>query len=139
MKNIARIIASGFIASLLLAASSAYADRPSMSDRAPTPLPAPATLEEPESIEEIMVEETVVTTLKKPIGDTVELQPGETLPVTLLDFPRRGMSMDKVQNELGRPIQITPAVGTPPITTWVYDDRNVYFEYSKVVHVVATK
>ncbi len=135
MKNIARIIASGFITSLLLATSSAFADRPSMSDREPTPLPPPEAIAEPEP----MVEETAVTSVEQVMGDAIDLQPGETLPVNLLDFPRRGMSMDKVQNELGRPIQISPAVGTPPITTWVYDDRNVYFEYSKVVHVVATK
>ena len=139
MKNIARIIASGCITGLLLVTSSAFADRPSMSDRAPSTLPPAEAFEEPESIEDLMLEETVVTTVKQVAGPAIELQPGETLAVTLLEFPRRGMSMDKVQNELGRPIQITPAVGTPPITTWMYDDRNVYFEYSKVVHVVATK
>ncbi|MDH5473500.1 MAG: hypothetical protein OEY61_11645 [Gammaproteobacteria bacterium] len=57
--------------------------------------------------------------------------------VRTLDFPRRGMTQDKVQNELGRPVEIIPAVGKPPITRWVYDDRIVYFEYSSVIHVVA--
>ncbi|MCW9013562.1 MAG: hypothetical protein OQL06_07240 [Gammaproteobacteria bacterium] len=57
--------------------------------------------------------------------------------VRTLDFPRRGMTQDKVQNELGRPAEIVPAVGTPPITRWVYDDRVVYFEYASVIHVVA--
>ena len=130
MNTNARIIASCFITSLLLAAASAFADdfRPSMSERdEPTPLPAPVA--EPET----PVETTVTT------GDALEVQPGETLPVRMLDFPRRGMSMDKVQNELGRPVQIIPAVGEPPITTWVYDDRNVYFENSTVIHVVATR
>ena len=70
-------------------------------------------------------------------GTALELQPGETLPVRLLDFPRRGMSMEKVQNELGRPIDISPTVGEPPITSWRYDDRKVFFEYDKVIHVVA--
>jgi hypothetical protein len=58
-------------------------------------------------------------------------------PVKQLDFPRRGMTQDKVQNELGRPIEIIPPVGEPPISRWVYDDRVVYFEYSSVIHVVA--
>ncbi len=72
-------------------------------------------------------------------GTVVEVQPGETIPVQVLDFPRRGMSMEKVQNELGRPIDISPTVGEPPITTWRYDDRKVFFEYDKVIHVVATQ
>lgn len=61
----------------------------------------------------------------------------EPIRVNIVDFPRRGMSTDKVQNELGRPSEIIPAIGKPPITRWVYDDRIVYFEHSAVVHVVA--
>ncbi len=57
--------------------------------------------------------------------------------VHLLNFPVRGMSTDKVKNELGTPTEILPAVGQPPITRWLYNDRTVYFEYSAVVHVVA--
>ena len=71
-------------------------------------------------------------------GDVIELQAGETLPVKVLALPRRGMSMDKVRNELGEPLEISDTVGKPPITTWAYNDRVVYFEYSSVVHVVAT-
>lgn len=70
------------------------------------------------------------------IGDAIELQPGETLPVRVLDFPRRGMNMDKVRNELGEPMSMSDAIGEPPITTWTYRDRVVYFEYSSVIHVV---
>ena len=54
-----------------------------------------------------------------------------------LDFPRRGTSQDRVQNELGRPIKIIPAIGQPPISQWIYNDRIVYFEYTSVIHVVA--
>ncbi|MDH5611025.1 MAG: hypothetical protein OEY66_01030 [Gammaproteobacteria bacterium] len=71
-------------------------------------------------------------------GDVIELQPGDSLPVTVLDFPRRGMTMDKVKNELGQPLEASEAIGQPPITSWTYNDRIVYFEYSSVVHVVAT-
>ena len=70
-------------------------------------------------------------------SDVIELQSGDTLPVKVLDFPRRGMKMDKVRNELGQPLGISDAIGEPPITTWTYQDRVVYFEYSSVVHVVA--
>ena len=65
------------------------------------------------------------------------LSAGDTVAVKLLDFPRRGMTTDKVENELGRPSEIIPSIGQPPITRWVYDDRTVYFEYSTVLHVVA--
>lgn len=66
-----------------------------------------------------------------------EIQPGETIKIKLLDYPRRGMSMAKVQNEYGQPIAISETVGKPPITNWTYSDRIVYFEYSTVLHVVA--
>ena len=73
-------------------------------------------------------------------GDVLST-PGATddqpIAVKVLDFPRRGMSSDKVKNELGQPSEILPAVGEPPISRWVYDDRIVYFEYSTVLHVVA--
>jgi hypothetical protein len=62
---------------------------------------------------------------------------GETIQIKQLDFPRRGMSMDKVRNEYGQPISTSPVVGQPPITSWTYNDRIVYFEYSTVLHVVA--
>ncbi|RKZ63153.1 MAG: hypothetical protein DRQ44_10325 [Gammaproteobacteria bacterium] len=75
-------------------------------------------------------------------GDVVqlpakEMQPGETIKIPLLDFPRRGMSMDKVQFTYGQPIAISETVGKPPITHWIYNDRVVYFEYATVIHVVA--
>ena len=70
-------------------------------------------------------------------GDVIELQAGETLPVSLMDFPHRGMSMDKVKNELGPALSVSAAIGDPPITTWTYNDRVVYFEYTHVIHVVA--
>lgn len=73
-------------------------------------------------------------TLTLPIASQVEAEP---MPVITLDFPRRGMSEEKVQGELGRPLEIIPAVGQPPISRWVYNDRVVYFEYSTVIHAVA--
>lgn len=70
-------------------------------------------------------------------GDVIELQAGDTLPVTVMDFPSRGMSMDKVKNELGPALSVSGAIGDPPITTWTYNDRIVYFEHTHVIHVVA--
>lgn len=76
----------------------------------------------------------------KPQGDIVKLPQNteaQAASIRILDFPRRGMSVEKVENELGRPIEIISAVGQPPITRWVYNDRTVYFEYASVIHVVA--
>lgn len=61
----------------------------------------------------------------------------DATPVLLLEFPRRGMDQDKVQSELGKPVEVKDAVGQPPITRWIYNDRVVYFERSTVIHVVA--
>jgi len=69
----------------------------------------------------------------------VEMRPGETLKVELLDTPRRGASMSKVQRELGEPLSMSDSVGKPPITRWIYADRIVYFEHSSVLHVVPRK
>lgn len=136
--------------SLLLASNYALAeaDRPAMSDRSemyelepiveeiPEPAPEMAT----ESVSEVSAQPPEVEMTDTQVtGDVIEIQEGETLPVRVLDFPRRGMTMDKVRNELGEPLEISATIGKPPITVWTYGDRVVYFEYSSVVHVVATR
>ncbi len=127
----------------LMLPAMAMADRPAMSERYDEPAQAqPMAIDQPEqavvvveetATEEVIVEEVVVEQIS---GDVLEMQPGDTIIINPLDFPRRGMSMDKVQNELGRPAEISPSVGEPPITSWTYHDRVVFFEYSTVIHVV---
>jgi hypothetical protein len=116
----------------------AIADRPAMSERYDEPVVAqPMAIEQPEKVEvtseEVIAEEVVV---QQVTGDVLKMRPGDTIRINQLDFPRRGMSMDKVQNELGQPVDISPTVGEPPITSWTYPDRVVFFEYSRVIHVV---
>jgi len=108
----------------------ALANRPAAEESSDTNNPAAS------SVDNMMSQETQQT------GDVIalppkEMQPGETIQIKQLDFPRRGMSMDKVRNEYGQPISTSPSVGQPPITSWTYSDRIVYFEYSTVLHVVA--
>ena len=86
---------------------------------------SPAAMKEQESVNTTQVE-TSGDVLTTPVSGVV-----------LLDFPRRGMSSDKVKNELGQPSETIPAVGTPPISRWIYSDRVVFFEGSSVIHVVA--
>ncbi len=124
--------------SLLLSAFSSLifspqvlANRPAAEENVAANNPAPSSVE-------IMMQQQK----NQQTGDVIalpvkEMQPGETIQIELLDFPRRGMSMDKVQNEYGRPVSVSDSVGQPPITKWTYSDRVVYFEYSTVLHVVA--
>lgn len=51
--------------------------------------------------------------------------------------PTRGMSMARVAEQFGAPLEKYPAVGKPPITRWDYDNFSVFFEYQQVVHAVA--
>lgn len=140
------------MAAVLLSAfsSSAFANRPAMEESGPAVTatetstqiePAPVQThprpQTPSAVEMMMQNQKTQQT-----GDVVqipakEMQPGETLRIKLLDFPRRGMSMEKVQREFGQPIATSASVGKPPITSWTYNDRVVYFEYSTVLHVVA--
>lgn len=122
------------VASLLLSPS-AFANRPAMDEGAEMDNEAETT-QSPSSVEIMMQQQS------RQSGDVLqlpatEIQPGETIKIKLLDYPRRGMSMDKVQQEYGQPIAISDTVGKPPITRWTYADRVVYFEYSTVLHVVA--
>jgi len=122
--------------------SQAFANRPSVdesstvTDEPETTTSQMPTQSSPSSVEIMMQQQSHQS------GDVIqlpatELQPGEVVPIKLLDYPRRGMTMQKVQNEYGQPITISDSVGKPPITRWTYQDRVVYFEYSNVIHVVA--
>lgn len=51
--------------------------------------------------------------------------------------PHRGMTMDQVRAKFGAANEELPAVGTPPITRWVYADFTVYYEHQYVIHAVA--
>ena len=104
------------------------------------PMPVENAIEEDLAVENSPVQITEKTETTESIdiqqGDIVNVNPPQA-NVQILNFPRRGMSTSKVENELGRPNEIIPAVGTPPISRWIYDDRTIYFERSSVIHVVA--
>lgn len=129
-----------FSAVLLSALSSnVLANRPSMLDRSEETDEATSEIPVQPSSVEIMLQQQ---SQQPQTGDVLqlpakEIQPGETVKIKLLDYPRRGMSMDRVQSEYGQPIAISDSVGKPPITRWTYSDRVVYFEFSTVLHVVA--
>jgi hypothetical protein len=56
-----------------------------------------------------------------------------------VDVPARGMTMTVVEQSFGKPVEILPAVGEPPITRWVYPICTVYFERQHVIHSVVPR
>jgi hypothetical protein len=136
---------------LSLFTSNSLANRPSMDDSSnrnidntveqtavPTASSAPTASSRPQSAVENMMQYDQT----RQSGDVLvlpakEIHPGETISIKLLDFPRRGMSMNKVKLEYGQPIEASDSIGSPPITRWIYADRVVYFEFSTVIHTVA--
>jgi hypothetical protein len=50
--------------------------------------------------------------------------------------PYRRESMTQVRRKYGKPLEIIPQVGEPPITRWIYDRYTVYFENQYVIHSV---
>ena len=63
-------------------------------------------------------------------ADTLKVPPAPSA------VPVRGLSMDAVENKLGKPVRVISGVGQPPITRWVYPEYTIYFEYQHVVHAV---
>jgi hypothetical protein len=47
--------------------------------------------------------------------------------------PERGLSMDEVQTQFGKPTKIDGPVGKPPITRWTYAKFTVVFEDRTVI------
>lgn len=52
------------------------------------------------------------------------------------DLPQNGLSKAQVEARYGEPGERRAAVGEPPITRWIYDDFNVFFEYDLVIESV---
>ncbi len=66
-------------------------------------------------------------------GDTLEIPEA---PGAAMALPKRGSTMQRVEEQFGAPVRIIDAVGDPPITRWVYEDFTVYFEFDRVIHPV---
>ncbi len=56
-----------------------------------------------------------------------------------LPRPARGTSMERVLERYGEPKDRIPAVGTPPISRWVYDGFTVYFEHQHTITSVVRR
>lgn len=53
-----------------------------------------------------------------------------------MERPAKGMTTEQVVARFGEPLSWSEAVGTPPISRWVYSDYVVYFESDYVIHTV---
>ena len=126
--------------SSLIFSQQVFANRPAMEEKSEVNNAAEAvadTQHEVTSSADIIAQQQTQQTGDVILLPAKEMQPGETIKIKLLNFPHRGMSMDKVKNEYGQPAARSNSVGQPPITSWTYNDRIIYFEYSTVLHVVA--
>lgn len=56
-----------------------------------------------------------------------------------MDRPITGMKQSQVEALFGRPLDWREAVGSPPISSWIYRDFVVYFEHDHVIHTVLTQ
>jgi len=54
----------------------------------------------------------------------------------LRDLPQNGLTKAQVETRYGVPNEKHAPVGDPPITRWVYDDFNVFFEHNLVIESV---
>lgn len=78
-----------------------------------------------EAVEEVKVEGSVVTIPVTEQDDNSDIE-----------RPLGGMSKEEVKNHWGEPDSVREAVGSPPISSWVYKDFTVYFEGDTVLHSV---
>lgn len=70
-------------------------------------------------------------------AETVAIPLGNQAPeLQDISRPNKGLTTEQVLKSYGQPLKQTPAVGTPPISRWTFDDFVVYFESNKVIHTV---
>lgn len=50
--------------------------------------------------------------------------------------PATGTTRAQVRQSFGEPLQTSAPKGTPPISSWEYQDFVVYFEHDHVIHSV---
>lgn len=141
MDKLITVFSNFFIALVLTSFSfSASANRPAMEERSTDVVQQKA--QEEEQTQDNQTTPKIIQQPEQTTGDVLVLPPqeihaGETINIKKIDTPRRGVSMNAVRRQLGEPVATTPSVGQPPISSWTYKDRIVYFEYNHVIHVVA--
>jgi len=72
---------------------------------------------------------SIAETIRVPVGQQAQQK-------SSLTRPANGMKQSQVEAVFGKPLDWSEAVGDPPISSWVYADFVVYFEYDEVIHSV---
>lgn len=70
------------------------------------------------------------------VADEIRIPVGQQGADRQLVLPHNGMSKESVAAAFGEPSGKNPAVGSPPISSWIYADFTVYFEGNRVLHAV---
>ncbi len=79
---------------------------------------------------------TLLTT-QQAQGEVLKIPVGQQSPdLRTVARPTQGMSKNAVRNQFGDPQSAREAVGEPPISSWSYENFNVYFEGNHVIHTV---
>lgn len=73
------------------------------------------------------------------LADTLAVPIGQQGSEQNIQRPAKGITKSQVKNQFGEPNGWRPAVGEPPISSWVYNGFTVYFEYDRVIHSVLTR
>ena len=69
-------------------------------------------------------------------ADVIKIANSSAQVVKHANTPRRGISQADVLKRFGKPLSKQAAVGKPPISSWSYNDYDVYFEGNLVLHTV---
>ncbi len=77
----------------------------------------------------ILSQKTFAQTIKIGIGQ-------QAIAKQEIQRPSRGDTKTLVHEEFGEPLKRIEATGQPPISSWEYEDFNVYFESNQVIHSV---
>lgn len=72
---------------------------------------------------------SVAETIQVPVGQQAQQK-------SKVNRPANGMKQSEVEAIFGKPLDWSDAVGDPPISSWIYADFVVYFEYDEVIHSV---
>lgn len=70
------------------------------------------------------------------IAETIAIPLGQQGKAWQVETPATGTTKGSVETKYGSPIEVLGPVGSPPITTWEYQQFSVYFEYDHVIHAV---
>jgi hypothetical protein len=70
------------------------------------------------------------------LGAAAQATPAASAGENAEALPHKGMSMTQVEHSFGQPGTVLDAVGSPPITRWIYEGYTVYFDQTYVIHSV---